>query len=55
MALLEERNIHVDFEGFVTSKGRYVTRSEALKIASYARQLQSKKSEGDLYSEELKG
>ena len=46
----------VDFEGFVTSTGRYVTRAEATNIAAGARQLNKTKEPGsDLYSENLKG
>ncbi len=54
VALLESTDDPFDFEGFITSTNRYVSRSEALKIASQAKQLQKKKMNGDLYSEELK-
>ncbi len=45
-----------DFEGFVTSTGRYVKRAEATEIGRNARQLNKPKEKGsDLYSEDLKG
>ncbi len=45
-----------DFEGFVTSSGRYVPRAEATEIARRNRQLTRDKAAGaDLYSEDLRG